>query len=191
MLAARSPSAAGSSRSQSQRTSQPSDRFDGSFFCGTDNSNPAFSAGEPSVPTNLVRRGLWRITPADVGRSRSSSCSTGHRRDAERAGRCAKLRLFIKDDSAQGEGIIRAAGPCPQAPASEYPASYYSPSASARAQVAWWGRSSRSHSVKAAPERQPSPRSRYTSVWFDLSWKYFRLHYTAPAVSRAISSAFD
>ena len=44
----------------------------------------------------------WRITPADVGRSRSSSCSTGHRRDVDRGGGCAKLRLFIKDDSAQG-----------------------------------------------------------------------------------------
>jgi hypothetical protein len=55
----------------------------------------------------------WRITPADVGRSRSSSCSTGHCRDAEPAGRCAKLRLFIKEDSARGEGISRAAGPCP------------------------------------------------------------------------------
>jgi hypothetical protein len=62
--------------------------------------------------------------------------AAGHRRDVERAGRCAKFRLFIKDDSAQGEGISRAAGSCPQAPASEYPASYYSPSASARAQVA-------------------------------------------------------
>ena len=89
----------------------------------------------------------WRITLADVGRSRSSSCSTGHRRNVDRGGGCAKLRLFIKDDSAQGEGISRAAGPCPQAPASEYPASYYSPSASARAQVAWWGWSSRSHSA--------------------------------------------
>src|ERR1700731_5089023 len=63
----------------------------------------------------------WRITPADVGRSRTSSCSTGHRRDVDRGGGWPKLRLLIKDDSAQGEGISRAAGPCPQAPASEYP----------------------------------------------------------------------
>jgi hypothetical protein len=41
-----------------RKPESPSDRFDGSFFCGTDNSDPAFSAGEPSVPANLVRCGL-------------------------------------------------------------------------------------------------------------------------------------
>jgi hypothetical protein len=46
------------SLSRKRKPESPSDRFDGSFFCGTDNSNPAFSAGEPSVPANLVRRGL-------------------------------------------------------------------------------------------------------------------------------------
>jgi Mrp family chromosome partitioning ATPase len=34
--------------------------------------------------------------------------------DAERAGCCTKLRLFIKDDSAQGEGISRALGLVPK-----------------------------------------------------------------------------
>jgi hypothetical protein len=46
------------SLSRKRKPESPSDRFDGSFFCGTDNSDPAFSAGEPSVPANLVRRGL-------------------------------------------------------------------------------------------------------------------------------------
>jgi hypothetical protein len=46
------------SLSRKRKPESPSDRFDGSFFCGTDNSDPAFSAGAPSVPANLVRRGL-------------------------------------------------------------------------------------------------------------------------------------
>ena len=48
----------------------------------------------------------WRITPAD----------------AERAGCCAKLRLFIKDDLAQGEGINGALGLVPSS-SSEHPPS--------------------------------------------------------------------
>jgi hypothetical protein len=41
----------------------------GPFFCGTDNSNLVFFAGEASVPANLAHRGLG-LTSADVGRQK-------------------------------------------------------------------------------------------------------------------------